>query len=199
VEAELAEFRRRVEATEDRMVVWFGRRAAGELAFFTAWTDRLGDRPYEIVDVTGRQFPIVTDDGSGRLSPPAQAVGLVQLARLRSLLGTGRPTTPEEREETARHWQRLRGENAPFRIVTDRGLESAPVDIFDRLILEQATAEWQVEARLIGNTMGHNMEPYIHTGDLMLKTRVVALVDAGKAAGRWRSLGHARLPRPATR
>jgi hypothetical protein len=28
--------------------------------------------------------------------------------------------------------------------------------------------------------MGHNMEPYFQTGDVMLLTRVVALVEAGE-------------------
>ncbi len=57
---------------------------------------------------------------------------------------------------------------------------SAPADCFDALLLAQSTLEWQRMARVIGNTMGHNCEPYIQVGDMMLLTRVVALVEAGK-------------------
>jgi len=35
-------------------------------------------------------------------------------------------------------------------------------------------------ARVVGNTMGLNSEPYFQVGDLMLLTRVVALVGEGK-------------------
>src|SRR4029077_16950737 len=45
-------FWHRLETADERLVVWFGRHAASELAFFLALADRLGDRPYDIVDVT---------------------------------------------------------------------------------------------------------------------------------------------------
>jgi hypothetical protein len=51
-EDDLAAFWHRLETTDERLVVWFGRHSASELAFFLALADRLGDRPYEIVDVT---------------------------------------------------------------------------------------------------------------------------------------------------
>ena len=179
-EAEFSDFWQRVAGTQDRLVVWFGRHYARELAFFLAWADRLGQRPYQIIDVTGRRFPFTARDGSPAPSQPAQAVSSVPSEALRSLLGTERPITPQERDESAQRWRRLRSENAPFRVVTEAGLVSAPVDTFDPLILEQATPEWKSEALVIGRTMGNNVEPYIQVGDLMLRTRVVALVEAGK-------------------
>src|ERR1700726_3397331 len=47
IEGDLKRFWDRIATTDDRLVVWFGRHSASELAFFLAWTDRLGDRPYE--------------------------------------------------------------------------------------------------------------------------------------------------------
>ena len=75
--------------------------------------------------------------------------------------------------------------NAPFRVVTPTGLVSAPVDHFDPLLIERATPEWRKIARVVGDTMGYNIEPYMQVGDLMLLERVVALIDEGKllAAG----------------
>jgi hypothetical protein len=43
VEAALGEFWERVATTDDRLVVWFGRHSALELAFFLAWTDLESD------------------------------------------------------------------------------------------------------------------------------------------------------------
>ena len=96
------------------------------------------------------------------------------------LLGTERPVASQERDEACRQWRRLRAENAPFRVVAPTGLVSAPVDHFDPLLIERATPEWRKIARVVGDTMGYNLEPYIQVGDLMLLARVVALVGEGK-------------------
>lgn len=170
----------RVSTTDDRLVVWFGRHRASELAFFLAWADRVGDRPCEFIDVTGRRLPFKLRDGPAGLSSPVQSVALIQPDGLRSLLGSEQPISTQLREESRKQWQKLRAENAPFRIVTDAGMVSAPADHFDPLILEQATTAWRKVARAVGETMGHNSEPYIQVDSYMLLPRVIALVDAGK-------------------
>jgi len=174
------DFWRHVMSTPDRLVVWFGRHSAQEHAFFLAMVDRLGDRPYDIIDVTGLQMPVTRPGGKPELLSPRQAVSLMNEEELVLLLGTERAMTSQERDDAARRWRRLKSENAPFRIVTDSGLVSAPEDVFDALLLERATKDWRKVARVIGETMGHNMEPYIQVGDLMLLSRIVALVDQGK-------------------
>jgi hypothetical protein len=180
VAATLGEFWERVATTDHRLVVWFGRHSARELAFFLAWVDRLGERPYQIIDVTGRRLPFRARDGSTGLSRPVQSVSIVQPDALRSLLGQEHPITARDRDESRQRWQRLRSENAPFRIVTETGLISASVDYFDPLLLAQATPEWQMVARIVGNAMGYNSEPYFQVYELMLQTRLVALVDQGR-------------------
>src|SRR5260370_36118279 len=101
--------------------------------------DRLGDRSYDIVDVTSARSP---------------AVSLVLTDRLRALLGPERPVTAQEREEASRQWRRLRVENAPFRVVTPKGLVSAPVAHFDALLIERATPEWRKLGAVVGGTVG---------------------------------------------
>ncbi|HTG18750.1 MAG TPA: DUF3658 domain-containing protein [Reyranella sp.] len=164
-EGDFKTFWNRVTTTDDRIVVWFGRHSASELAFFLALADRLGDRSYDIVDVTGPRSP---------------AVSIVPTDRLRPLLETERPITGQEGEAACRYWRQLRVENAPFRVVTPTGLVSAPVDHFDPLLIERATPEWRKIARVVGDTMGYNFEPYMQVGDMMLLARVVALVSEGK-------------------
>jgi hypothetical protein len=178
--AYFGEFWGRVAATDDRFVVWFGCHSSMELAFFLSWVDRLGKRPYAIVDVTGLRLPYTEQDGSLAVTQPVQAVSIVPTVALKSLFGSEQPFTEQERQETRRHWHRLKEENAPFRVVTASGLVSAPVDYFDPLLLEQATPEWRKIARVVGGTMGQNSEPYRQVGDTMLLTRIVTLVREGK-------------------
>ena len=137
-----------------------------ELAFFLALADRMGDRPYDIVDITGRE----------KLS----VVSIVPEQRLQALIGSARPVTVEERNDARRQWRRLKAENAPFRVVSDAGLVSAPIDHFDSWLLQRATTEWRRAVRIVGDAMGYNMEPYVQVGDLMLLTRIVALVEQGR-------------------
>jgi hypothetical protein len=180
MEAALGEFWDRVRSTHDRLVVWFGRHSALELAFFLAWADRLGERAYHIIDVTGRRLPFRGRDGSVALSEPARSVSIVQSDALRLLFGEEQPITAQEREKSRRHWQKLRSENAHFRIVTQTGLVSAAIDHFDPLLLAQATSEWQTVRRVVGNTMWDNSEPYFQVYDLMLLARLAALVEGGR-------------------
>lgn len=165
-ESDLAAFWDRIEAATERLVVWFGRHSARELAFFLALADRLGDRPYDLVDVTTSQ--------------PPGAVALIPSHGLTAWLDAARPISPQEAADAGRQWQRLRTQNAPFRVVTPAGLASAPIDHFDASILEQATTGWSSVATVIGSTMAHNREPYVQVGDTILLARLVALVEEGE-------------------
>jgi|HubBroStandDraft_6_1064221.scaffolds.fasta_scaffold261275_1 hypothetical protein len=180
VDENLQSFWRGVTEFEGRLVVWFARHAARELAFFLALTDRLGERSFYLIDVTGRRLPFRRLDGSAAMGQPAQAVSIVQSQALQSLLGTEQPITAEEQQKGREAWRRLRRDNAPFRIVTEAGLASAPIDYFDAALLEQATVEWQKIARVVHYAIGYNSEPFFQVGDLMLQARVAALVGEGK-------------------
>src|SRR5262249_25092717 len=148
------------------IVVWFSRHCAPEFAFFLAWTDRVGERPYDIVDVTGRQLPLKRLNGTTVVGS-LPSVSIMPEYTLRSVLGTERPITAEERDNGRRDRRRLRNENAPFRVVTDAGLVSAPLDYFDPLILAQATPEWRPVAGLVSSTLMLNSEPYSQVGNIM--------------------------------
>jgi len=180
LEDSLRSFWSRATGFEGRLVLWFGRHSARELAFSLAWADRIGERPYEIVDVSGLRLPIRHREGGPVLGRPAQAVSIVPSIGLRSLLGTERSITAQGQEESASEWRRLRSENAPFRIVTEAGLVSTSIDYFDPWLLAHATSDWQRIARVVGDAFGHNSEPYVQVYDLMLLARVVALVKEGK-------------------
>src|SRR5262249_2601449 len=96
------------------------------------------------------------------------------------LLGSEKAPTPEQRQDGARIWRRLKAENAPFRIVTAEGLASAPVECFDQLLMERATPEWRDVTRIIAEALGYNCDPYLQVGDVMLRARMAALVGDGQ-------------------
>jgi hypothetical protein len=197
VDATLRRFWDRVDATDDRLVVWFGRHSAREVAFFLAWADRLGDRTYSIIDVTGRRLPVRRRDGSVTLSRPVQSVSILQADALKLLLGQEQPVAAQDRDESRRHWRRLRDQNAPFRIVTEAGLVSTSVDHSDPLLLARTAPEWQTVACVISDTIGYNSESYFQIGDLMLQARVAALVDEGRLIADgdpWKMASRIRLP-----
>jgi hypothetical protein len=164
LEDDLEAFWLRLETANRRLVVWFGCHSASELAFFLALADRLGDRPYDVVEI----------------GAPDGAVGLVPTYLLPALFETARPISPQETGDARRLWQHLRSQNAPFRVVTPTGLASAPIDHFDSSILEQAASEWRSSAYVIGSTTAHNCDPYMQVGDVMLLARLAALVEEGK-------------------
>ena len=180
VEKDIRAFWDQIETTNDRLVVWYARHASMEHAFFLHWADRLGDRPFGVIDVTGQQFAFTRRDGSAGMSPPTLAVGIMNPDALKSLLGCERPFTALERQAARQHWRHLKSENAHFRVVTAAGLVSAPAHHFDRLILDLAPVEWRTMRRTVGNVMAHDLEDYIQVGDTMLLTRIVSLVGEGK-------------------
>jgi hypothetical protein len=169
-----------ISTTDERLVVWFGRRCASELAFFLAVAHRLGGRPFDLVDVTDLQWSYTLPDGSTRRSKPAEAVGIIPENVLRTLLGSERQVSAKERDEAREQWRRLLIENAPVRIVGPTGLASAPIEHFDQLLLEQASRDWRKVAYVVGSAMGNSREQYIQVGDVFLGGRVAALVEAGK-------------------
>ena len=179
-EAILEQFWDRIASSRDRLVAWFSRHSAPELSFFLAWADRLGGRPYDILDITGRQLSLKRRDGTVVLQS-LPSVSTMSEDTLRWLLGIERPISPEERDQSRRDWQRLRSENAPFRIVTEAGLVSAPGDYFDPLLIAQAKPEWQSVAEIIHTSIfADAFEHYHQVGNVMLRARLAALVGEGR-------------------
>jgi hypothetical protein len=191
VEARLRKFWDRVTNADDHLVVWFSRLSASELSFFLALADRLGERAYDIMDVTDRRLPRGLPIGS------IQLVSIMQPDNLRSLLGKERPVTAQERDKNSRQWRQLQIENAPFRIVTEIGLVSTSIDHFDPWLLAEATSDWQAVRRVVARAMILNSEPFFQVGDLMLHTRVVALIAQGRLLAdgdSWDVSSRIRLP-----
>ncbi|NRP88390.1 hypothetical protein GFPCMMHI_04310 [Ensifer adhaerens] len=179
-EEHFLKFWRHIDKTKDRLVVWFGRHCAQELAFRLAWAFHMNNRTYDIIDVTDLRLPGRQRDGVAPATYSPRAVSLIRAENLATVLDNAQPILPEHDLANRNEWKRLMGENAPFRIVTSTGLSSAPLDYFDRSLLEQASPEWQRMARVVGDTMSLYVDPYYQVGDVMLHARLIALVNEGK-------------------
>lgn len=157
-------------------VYWVCFTDAAEHACFGEFASRMADRPFDVVDATGLAF--TTRDG-------VRSPGSLGLMRPEDILGAGlparrRPFAQAERDATRAAWARLRAEDAPFRVLEDGRLVSAPLDVFDPVLLEAAGPGWEVAARLVGRAM-HGLTFGRHRGvsDTALFGRMLALAEAG--------------------
>ncbi|MCZ0732719.1 DUF3658 domain-containing protein [Phreatobacter sp. AB_2022a] len=166
-------------ASADRLIVWFSRWSAQELAFRLAWSSQMRDRPYHVIDVAGHRVPLRRPDGSVVQSRPLIATSIAPDDGWATLLDSEQPVSMQEDVLHREVWARLEAENAPFRVVTPTGLASAPLDHFDRILLELARPDWKSMSSIVGHGLAASLEPYLQVGELMLRARLVALVTNG--------------------
>jgi hypothetical protein len=105
LEPALSKFWERVSISDERLSVWFSRHSARELAFYLALSDRLGDRSYDIIDVTGRRLPFRRPDGTPASPRSVQSVSIVPSETLAFLFGSERLVAPQEKDDSRRSWQ----------------------------------------------------------------------------------------------
>jgi hypothetical protein len=134
----------------ERRVIWVVRRAAPEYAGFLEFLSRLGDAPCEVVDLT--DLDMVWRDGT---RSPILSMGELHYNHIRenAFWDRAAPLAPAARARYREMWRKLRAENAPFRIVADQDLVSAPISFFDELLLSCTGTKWQKSARVIGDAI----------------------------------------------
>jgi len=165
-------------------VAWMSRRSAQDYAGCLEFLWRLGDKPCSVVDLTDAM--VTYRDKEGRTSRPYLVVsaGLLSAHQIMesNLLDAGKPLTAEARADYCARWQRLRLENAAFRVIgPDLVPTSARIDYFDATLMSHVTQRWQKVARVVGETMVKLSDgDTIHVGDLVLAARVRALAAAGR-------------------
>ncbi len=184
-------------------IAWLSRRSPRNHAGFLEVLWRLGDAPCDVIDLTDTM--IADEDGpGGPFAPrPAGYLGNFSADYIVDgrLLDEARPLTPEGRAAGRALWHRLREENAPFRVVNaDLDLVSAPISVFDRLLLSLVREDrWQKAAKVIGQVLtGFEDEARFQTGDTVLSSRLKALADAGlvEAAGNLARIRHSEVRLP---
>jgi len=162
-------------------VVWFSRRTACEFCGFLEFVSQMGRQSYEVVDLTG-----VENDGR---SANRAILSLAELSphevRENALWDRAAPLSADERRRYGRSWQRLRRENAPFRVVEGDTVISASIEVYDDLLLSCLTRDWCRAARIIADVMARDLgDPRRKVGDLVLFGWLRKLIDAGKLNAR---------------
>lgn len=102
------------------------------------------------------------------------------------LLDTQRPLADDQREEHLALWQKLRYENAPFRVIGEDGrLTSAPITFFDSLLLSCAQPDWWKAARIVGHALCEQWEACVEqAGDMVLFACLCRLAENGALEAR---------------
>jgi hypothetical protein len=179
------------EALSDRpeRIVWVSRRSTQEFCGFLEWLNRNGEQPFKLVDLTDVMFLSNGDSGSLVLAPVTALIHDHQFSSAR-LWDLAAPAPPETQAEWLALWDRLRSENAPFRILSSAGLASAPLDVFDAQILSFIEDDWGKAALAVGHFLyasdyeGFCPEGVHQTSDMVAIARIAALIESGKIEGR---------------
>jgi hypothetical protein len=168
-------------------VVWLSRRSPQEFAGFLEFISRLGDAPCDVVDLTEFVLPerIINGRPYPRFLPGSLAMLTADRILIHDLPNLAEPLAPALRAQYRSAWATLCAENADLRVIdTQLNLVSAPITYFDQQLMSGAKEDWLKSARIIGHTLGTFMDgPRYQAGDLLLASRVRALVKAGLLEG----------------
>ncbi|MEU7146122.1 DUF3658 domain-containing protein [Nocardia sp. NPDC046473] len=149
-----------------QLIAWVGRRSAQEYANYLFLTDRFRTRPLYTIEVTG---PADGTDGGGVVS--ALAPG-----EIGAYLKSERLLGDNEHHAMAEHWTMLCAEEAPFRVVSESALVSAPIDQFDNSLLAHIDSKPKPMTQAISEAMA---EHRFQVADYVLQQRLITLIDTG--------------------
>lgn len=147
-------------------IAWFSRNDTQSFTGFLEWLWCMGSLPCEMIDTTFADRP-------SSISPEK----FVDLG----LFDRSVPLKEEERVRFRSLWGKLKSENAPLRILDGDGLVSAPLDVFDSLILSRALPDWQKSRVLAGRVLAEWSEDHCYQqGDIFLASRIRVLAASGR-------------------
>jgi hypothetical protein len=153
-------------STSARRWIWVSRHSPANHAGFLECLWRLGETSFDVVDLTD----VIANIGE---LPPDRFHQDDLWTRAREL--------PEAlHRRYLNKWRRLRSDNAPFRVVRNLELVSAPITVHDDVLLSFAGRDWRTSARVIGNAMGSG----VMVGDAVLFGLLRRLVGEGRLEAR---------------
>lgn len=180
-------WRKALDSTRQR-IVWFSQWSTMEYCGFLEWLRRNDNTNFELADLTDQSIPDTRTPG---IFYPVQCVSLVrgELFAKYALWDSAAAPDQQSLSSWTKLWKQLRTDNAPLRVMTPDGLASAPIDYFDGHLLKHATHGWRFDRYLVGHAMSdmayESFRPrgIFQCGDLVLFTRVRALVEQGALEG----------------
>jgi hypothetical protein len=118
-----------------RRIAWVSRRRAHEYCGFLEYLWRLGDEPCDIVDLHDVEVDRHRRDGTvERNSVECLAALFAEEIFRDALWDLAKPLSSDRRRHYRDIWEKLRTENAPFRVLKGEELVSAPMSHYDGII-----------------------------------------------------------------
>ena len=152
-----------------------------ELCGLHALLWRLPDANIHLIDVANVQFR------PGGPSNEGQAFATIREDRIveHGLLELATPIPDVARTSLRSRWQQLREENARLRVLTDKGLVSAPIDYFDDRIRARITDRWQSCLRILVDVLRTTETGAFREfhSDMFLYARLLGLLDTDEFEG----------------
>lgn len=162
---------------EGLLVVWMSRRSSSEYCGFMELLRRVGEKPFNIVDISEYQVKGRYIFTTGMLNPN-------EFFR-DELFGRMAMLSEEDRIRYNAEWRRLQSENAPLRAQENGRIVSAPIDYLDRRILSLVGTEWTKGARIVGNILGEDWDRcQAEKGDGFYWSRLLHLVKQREVEAR---------------
>ncbi len=153
-------------------LIWLAPTSSSELAGYLAYLDRFADVPAEVIRPNDYLQP------HPRYGPHL-GLGSMNAEELADAFANAPRCSIAADRQLAGQWSKLVEDNAMLRIVEDEALISAPIDHFDRFILDATPAEWTRAARVVGHALGATFDERIRVNSDLLFSRLAALVRSG--------------------
>ena len=153
-------------------LIWLVPASNSELAGYLAYLDRFADVRAEVVR------PIDYLQPHPRYGPHL-GLGSMNAEELADAFANAPRSSIEADRQLASRWSKLVEENALLRIVDDGALVSAPIDHYDRFILDATPADWTRAVRVVGDALGATFDEQVRVNSDMLFSRLAALVRSG--------------------
>jgi hypothetical protein len=132
-------------STPARRIIWASKRSACDYTGLLECIWRFDETSHviDLTDVKSERESILT---LGELHPR-------QISE-KALWTCATEISAAARQRYRESWRKLRGENAPFRVVENLQLISAPITVYDDLLVGNVAHEWVKSAEVIGNALG---------------------------------------------
>lgn len=166
----------------DERLIWLSANSAHEMAGYLAYLEKFPDRPAFVVR-PNEHLPAHPTYG------PLLGTGTANIEQLAEVLSSAERRPMSDDAHLFDRWHQLRSENALLRIIEDGRLVSAPVDTYDRLLLDAAMDRWQKGVLVVGKALGASFDEQIRVSSDLLFTRLGALVRSGQLEAQGNVLG----------
>ena len=165
-------------------IVWLSRWSAQEYCGFLEWLSRNGDAAFQLIDLSDVIIPV--PNAPYRQVPVHSTAALTHGEINDNALWDLAKTPPAALLHAwGLLWRKLRADNAPLRVLTATGLQSAGLDYFDADLMKHVGRRFVPAGAVVGRTLGEMDDDRVRKGgvrqcgDTLLFSRVRTLVEEG--------------------